>query len=213
MAKNETFLYGIDTEKVTSLMEDTQNNVKYFTDVYYVTSKKFTKDLDIIMEKLQKIILSPENITTNDLEKYYLELVNLLYFLGERYEELSVYDDMSKSAQKEVYNKTYLANSIEVDKKKPTVAENQAVAEQKSQYETVVNSIYNHAAKVVKYKIDAAYEMVSALKKIVSRRMQEESLSASSNRFSDSIAYPSKEAIESERRRGFYENTGFYAAE
>ena len=181
---NDTFLYKIDEENVKKLMGDTDNNVSYFNSVMEQTADRYTKTLDEIMTKLNRVILSPDDISVEDLEKYLLELTNTLYFIGTGSERLGVYDDMSKAAQKEVYNRAYLNNQVDFsDKKKPTVAENQAVAEQKSQYESVVNSIYNHASKIVKYKIEAAYEMASALKKIVSRRMQEENLSSMQTRF------------------------------
>jgi hypothetical protein len=181
---NDTFLYKIDEENVKKLMGDTDSNVSYFNSVMEQTADRYTKTLDEIMIKLNRVILSPDDISIEDLEKYLLELTNTLYFIGAESERLGVYDDMSKAAQKEVYNRAYLNNQVDFsDKKKPTVAENQAVAEQKSQYESVVNSIYNHASKIVKYKIEAAYEMASALKKIVSRRMQEENLSSMQSRF------------------------------
>lgn len=178
---NETFLYGVDTDKVSSLISDTNENVKYFNDTASQIAGEQTKHLDELMQKLYLIVRKPDDIDTTVLENYYLELTNLLYFMGDKLEQLGVYSDMSKAAAKEVYNSAYLSNQIkDVDKKnKTTVAENQAVAEQKSQYEQVVNSIYEHAYKIVKYKIDAGFEMINTLRKVISRRMQEENLGSS----------------------------------
>ena len=178
---NETFLYGVDTEKVTSLMKDTGENVKYFNETSNSIASEQTKLLDDLMKKLYIIVRKSDDITTRVLENYYLELTNLLYFMGDKLEQLGIFGDMSKAAAKEVYNAAYLSNQIkDSDKKnKTTVAENQAVADQKSQYEQVVSSIYEHAYKIVKYKIDAGFEMINTLRKIISRRMQEESLSSS----------------------------------
>ena len=50
------------------------------------------------MQKLYKLIKAPDNIDSDILEKYYLELTNLLYFCGEKLEQLEVYDDLSKQA-------------------------------------------------------------------------------------------------------------------
>ena len=178
---NETFLYGVDTDKVSSLINDTNENVKYFNDTASQIASEQTKHLDELMQKLYLIVRKPDDVDTTVLENYYLELTNLLYFMGDKLEQLGVYSDMSKAAAKEVYNSAYLSNQIkDVDKKnKTTVAENQAVAEQKSQYEQVVNSIYEHAYKIVKYKIDAGFEMINTLRKVISRRMQEENLGSS----------------------------------
>ena len=83
---------------------------------------------------------------------------------------------MSEQARKEVYNKAYLDNQSDISelKKKPTVAENQAVADAASIYESCVNSIYERAYKVVKFKIDAAQTMISTLSKMLSRRISQE---------------------------------------
>ena len=89
-------------------------------------------------------------------------------------------------------NKAYLSNQIKDTEKKnkTTVAENQAVAEQESQYEAVVSSIYDHAYKMVKFKIDAAKDMINTLRKVISRRMQEQQLSSfGSNKISNNSAF------------------------
>ena len=179
MAKNDTFLLNVDEEKVKELMKDTDNNVEYFNNVATETANKYTEVLD----KLMKIIYSgvvKNGATDEQLEKYYLELTNVVYFMGDKLEQLNISGDMAKASEKEVYNKAYLANQIKDSEKKnkTTVAENQAVAEQESQYEAVVSSIYEHAYKMVKFKIDAAKDMINTLRKVISRRMQEQQLSS-----------------------------------
>jgi hypothetical protein len=102
---------------------------------------------------------------------------------------------MARSAEKEVYNRAYLNNQIKDSEKKnkTTVAENQAVAEQESQYESVISLIYEHAYKIVKFKIDAAKDMVGTLRKIISRRMQEEQLSSFNSQKMGGIVYTSED--------------------
>ena len=184
MANNVTYLNNVDSNRVNELLNSTSSNVEYFNNITNQTAKSYTADIDELMIKIYKDIKNADSITTDKLESYFLELTNLLYFMGDRLEQLGVFSDMSKAAQKEIYNKAYLANQVkDIDKKnKTTVAENQAVAEQESQYESVVNSVYDHAYKIVKFKIDAGFEMVNTLKKIISRRMQDESLSMYQNK-------------------------------
>ena len=101
-----------------------------------------------------------------------------------------------KELYEEVYNKAYLSNQIKDSerKNKTTVAENQAVAEQESQYEAVVSSIYEHAYKMVKFKIDAAKDMINTLRKVISRRMQEQQLSSfGSNKISSNSVFSEDE--------------------
>lgn len=177
---NQTFLNNIDESKVNDLLTQTETNVEYFTSVSDNVVKAYTQDLDALMEALYEKVIKEEAPATITLERYYLELTNLLYFMGERLERLGIQDDVSKSAAKEVYNRAYLNNQIkDADKKnKTTVAENQAVAEECAKYENTVNTIYARAYKQVRYKIDAGYEMVNTLRKIITRRMNEESQSS-----------------------------------
>ena len=173
---NQTFLNNIDEQKVADLLDQTNVNVRYFTEVSDQVVKSYTGDLDSLMQDLYTVVTQQDAPSTDVLERYYLELTGLLYFMGERLEKLGVQEDISKSAAKEVYNKAYLNNQIkDVDKKnKTTVAENQAVAEENSKYEATVNTIYSRAYKQVRYKIDAAYEMINTLRKIITKRMNED---------------------------------------
>ena len=175
---NTTYLDNVDTDKVTALLEQTEQNSIYFNNVAKTVAGKYTEHLDNLMQDYYKKQKDSTDLSTEYLEKLYLELTNLLYFQGDKLENVGVLNDMSKAAKQEVYNKAYLENQIkDTDKKnKTTVAENQAVAEGASQYEAVVNSIYERAYKMIKYKVDAAYEVVNSLRKIISRRMQEADL-------------------------------------
>lgn len=177
---NTTYLNNIDTDKVDILLKETDENVEYFTNVSSSVIQAYASNLDDIMKNIYVDIISNEYAEYSCLERYYLELTNLLYFMGDKLEEVGIKDDLSKAAAKEVYNKAYLDNQIkDVEKKnKTTVAENQAVAEESSKYENTVNFIYSRVYKQLKYKIDAAYEMVNTLKKIITKRIQDESLQA-----------------------------------
>ena len=174
-----TFLENIDTQRVESIMKSTEDNVAYLDDMSVKTAQKYTKDLDALMQDLYKVITKVEDAETVELERYYLELTSLLYFIGEDVEKLNIYSDMAKSAAREIYNKVYLASQVvdAVDKKKPTVAELTALAESGSQYENVVYSVYNHAYSMAKQKLSAGFEMVNTLRKVLSRRQSEAELS------------------------------------
>lgn len=191
MAKNETFLFNVDEEKVENLMNSTSSNVEYFNKISTETAIKYTELLDKLMRKIYSNVVSKE-ATDEQLEKYYLELTNTVYFMGDKLEQLNISCDMAKASEKEIYNKAYLSNQVKDTEKKnkTTVAENQAVAEQESQYEAVVSSIYDHAYKMVKFKIDAAKDMINTLRKVISRRMQEQQLSSfGSNKISSNSAF------------------------
>lgn len=172
---NNSYLSNIDVEKVTDTMVETEENSKYFEETSLQVVNAYTETLDDLMKQIYNDVISVDYPSIDVLEKYFLELTNTVYFMGEKLEALGVRDDMSKAQYQEIYNKCYLSNQIKDEdrKNKTTVAENKAVAENASIYEGTVNSIYNRAYRMVKYKIDAANEMIKSLSKIISRRMQE----------------------------------------
>lgn len=177
MANNQTFLNNIDTNKVTDLLNTTEQNVSYFNDITESVVKSYTSDLDNLMIDINKNL--NKEIALDDLEKYYLSLTSILYFMGSNLEQLGIRNDLSKAARQEVFNKAYIGNlDKDCDKKnKTTVAENTAQAEQSSQYESIINSIYDRAYRQVKYKIDAGYEMINTLRKVITKRLAEMDLS------------------------------------
>lgn len=176
---NETYLNNINTEKVEKLLLETDENAKYFEDISSKTALKYTEHLDKLMQNLYKRVIVSNSVDDVELETDLLELTSLIYFMGDKLESLGVYADMSSAAAKEVYNKAYLsAQDVTDGKKKPTVAELTATAEQESQYESVVGDIYTRAYKMVKFKIEQANKMVDVLRKIITRRMQEQSLAS-----------------------------------
>lgn len=167
----------INNEKLTEYFNDIKEKSEIFSDMVNKVVLSYSGDLDALMDDLKIALTQPDAISTDGLERYYAELSNLIYFMADKVEKLNVFSDMSKATAKEAYNKAYLAVSTEKDEKGKsvrTVAENTALAESDSQYESTINTIYNHAYKTLQMKIDFASEMVSTLKHILKRRVQEE---------------------------------------
>ena len=157
-------------------MNETEEGVEYFNSICDQMVSDFTQDLDNVMIKVNNDTVNSD-ASDYQLEKYVLELSNILYFLGQRLETMGIKDDISKLNAKQAYNNAYLNAPVEDGKKKPTVAELSAMAEDESKYETIMNTIYSRAYRQIKFKIDAAYEMLASLRKIISKRMQEAQLS------------------------------------
>lgn len=177
----ETYLNNVDIEKVDKLMRETDINVMYFNNTCADVVKKYSEGLDNLLKDLYVECIRDSDVTLPTLERYYLELSNMIYFMQEKLEQLGVYSDMSDSASKEVYSKSYLNQSIIKDasgKSKSTVAELQAKASLDSQYETVVASIYERAYKIVKGKVLSAQDTCNCLRKLITSRQNEMQLSA-----------------------------------
>lgn len=178
--------------EITNVFEKTDEASSLFTNISDEVVKAYTSDLDKLLVKIKENAV--ENTPSdNILEKLVMELSNILYFMGTRLESVGIKDDITKLSAKEVYNNSYTNNLTNVgdQEKKPTVAELTVMAENDSRYQTVVNNIYSRVYRQIKYKIDAAYEMLSSLRKIISKRMQENQLDYTRN--TGSVVVGSKE--------------------
>lgn len=168
--------------EITNVFEKTDEASSLFTNISDEVVKAYTSDLDKLLVKIKENAVE-HTPSDNILEKLVMELSNILYFMGTRLESVGIKDDITKLSAKEVYNNSYTNNLTNVgdQKKKPTVAELTVMAENDSRYQTVVNNIYSRVYRQIKYKIDAAYEMLSSLRKIISKRMQENQLDYTRN--------------------------------
>lgn len=186
MADNVTYLNNVNVDKVDRLVKETRDNVQYFNASVDRLVSDYCHDLDALMEEIKRALYNnnPQDITDFELERFYMNLSSTIYSMCENQEQMGVFADMSRAAQKEVFNNAYLENQVkDVDKKnKTTVAELTAIGEEASKYETVVSNIYQHAYQMIKLKIDAAKAMSQTIHKIISRRMIEMQLSAFSPR-------------------------------
>lgn len=171
-------LIDIDKNQMDEVVQTTETNVQYFTGISDKLVTEYTSDLDGLMRDLYQDAIQ-KDASDKELEKYLLELNNMLYFLGTKLETVGIKDDLSKLAAKESYNEAYLSNRMKdaEHRNKTTVAELTALAEDASKYETVLNSLYARVYKQIKFKMDAGYDMVNSLRKIISKRMQDQSLS------------------------------------
>lgn len=181
MADNVTYLNNVDVNKVERLLQETRDNVQYFNASVDKLVSGYCVELDNLMNEIKnRLYKDIQDITDFDLERYYMNLSSTIYSMCENQEQMGVFADMSKAAQKEVFNGAYLDSQVkDSDKKnKTTVAELTAIGEEASKYETVVSNIYQHAYQMIKLKIEAAKAMSQTIHKIISRRMMEMQLSA-----------------------------------
>ena len=134
---------------------------------------KYCKDLDDLMSVIGEELQDNKGITDTELEFHILDLANTLYFTGSAQEDLGIKEDTCKAIRQEVYSK---ARERATGK---TVADKTAQAELIAQAETMTLAIYSRAYKKVKLRMDAGYEMLNSLKKVMNKRITEMELSNS----------------------------------
>lgn len=157
----------------TELLED---NAKTITHVVHDIVTKYTNELDEYVSKVKEGLLDTEHPLTNtELSNVCMRLSTYIYFASEMSECLGIKDDISRALYKEAYNRN--RNLLE----KGTVADKNTQAELNSQQEYLVNIVYSRSFKIVKAKVDAAQELLSSAKKILTLRMSEMSLTRMSD--------------------------------
>ena len=151
-------------------VDDISDTIKEISD-NLVT--EYCKDLDDLMLVIREELQDNMEITDEELEFHILDLANILYFTGSAQEDLGIKEDICKSIRQEVYSK---AREQATGK---TVADKTAQAELIAQAETMTLAIYSRAYKKVKLRMDAGYEMLNSLKKVMNKRITEMELSNS----------------------------------
>lgn len=174
----------MNTEKLNNLVDSLKENTNLIDNMVNKVVSEYSEDLDELMAYLKESLTQEDAISTDAIERYYAELSNMVYFYADKVEKLNIYSDLSKAKFKEAYNKAYLQFSTEKDEKGKslrTINENTSLSENETEYESLLNTVYEHAYKTLKLKVDMAMEMISTLKHILKRRAQEEYMSFSMN--------------------------------
>ena len=157
-----------DYDNIKSNIED---NSKEIDEIINTIIQPYCKDLDKYVKFIASCLKDGENPpTTAELEDFCMNLSTYIYFAGGLCENLGVRDDIAKAVYKEQYHTS--RNSLE----KGTVADKDSLAVLHSQKEYVISMAYARSYKTMKAKVEAAQELLSSCKKVLSHRMQEEEL-------------------------------------
>ena len=157
-------------ESIMQKVDNISDTIKEISDKLV---EKYCGELDEEMKKIGNMLICSQNITDNELDFEILNLANILYFVGAGQEDLGIKEDTCKAIRQEVYSK---AREHATGK---TVADKTAQAELVAQAETMTLAIYSRAYKKVKLRMDAGYEMLNSLKKVMNKRIAEMELSNS----------------------------------
>ena len=137
-------------------------------------------ELDIIMDSIGEN--SIEDIPDSQIEYYCVKIPALMYYAGQRVEELGMQADLASNNKKTAQNEAMLKVS-------GTVPEKKAQVEQLTEDKALVEAIYRRAYNTLKVKLEMAEKIYSGLKKALSKRIAEVDL----NRFSKDSYVPREE--------------------
>ena len=130
--------------------------------------RPYIEDLDRYIEFVRNILKDGENPpTAQELDDFCMNISVFIYYASGMQEQLGIKDDISKALYREMYN------TVRDNQTSGTVADKDSIAELQSQTEYLTSVLYKRAYSIVKAKVAAAQEILSSVKKVISRRMQE----------------------------------------
>lgn len=153
--------------EIIGRVEDNSQKVEKIVDELI---NPYCEKLDTLITKFRNCLMDKDNpVTEWELDDVCLKLPSHLYFMGEAQEKFGIKEDISKSIKMELYNQIH-------QRTKGTIADKQAASEAGTIEEEIVYRAYQRAYKRIKQKLESAYELLSSIKKVISRRMGEQEL-------------------------------------
>lgn len=154
-------------ERLIDISNRVDTNVYPLQDIVDNVVNKYCAALDNCMDELDKALCDVVHpLTVQQLEDYLLNLNSLIYWVGTGLEIATIKESMSKMIREEKYNQEY-GNAT------GTISDKTAAAKLGSQDEELVRICYSQIVKLIQHKIDQGNSMVSAIKKILTRRTAE----------------------------------------
>lgn len=148
---------NVDSEQIQSIIDE--------------IIKPYTEDLDRYIDFVKSVLKDGEHpATARELDDFCMNISVYIYYASGMQEQLGIKDDIAKALYKEMYHSA--RDSITSG----TVADKDSLAELASQQEYLTSMMYKRAYSIVKAKVNAAQEILSSVKKIISRRMEEASI-------------------------------------
>lgn len=160
-----------NTEEIKNICNRVDLNSAQIEEIVNAIIEPYCKDLDRYVDFIKGILQDGEHpATAQELDDFCMNLSVYIYYASGMQEQLGIKDDIAKAVYKEMYHSA--RDSVD----KGTVADKDSLAELASQQEYLTSVCYKRAYSIVKAKVSAAQEILSSVKKIISRRMSEQEL-------------------------------------
>lgn len=157
----------IEVGKVRQLQKRIDSNSDIVDSIVNKLVSDYCQPLDDYMVFIKSLLDDTTNPPTDrELDDFTLNLPVLLYFTGEAQEALGVKEDVARAVKQELYNEVF-------DKATGTIADKTASAELATQNEYIAHIAYQRAYKKIKLRMEAGYETLQSIKKVITRRGQE----------------------------------------
>ena len=158
-------------DELKAVQTKVEENSGQMDEIVHNIIDPYIRDLDKYVLFIKDCLADGENPPTDvELDDFIMNLSTYIYFASGMCEQLGIRDDIAKAIYKELYHKS------RSDLDGGTVADKNSLAELQVQKENLISVCYARAYKIVKAKVEAAQELLSSCKKVLSRRMAESEL-------------------------------------
>ena len=158
----------LDLEMSNKIQQQVETNYASINEIVSGIIKPYCEELDNYVDFIKGILKDVDNPpTAQELDDFCINLSTYLYYAGCMQEQVGIKDDIARAIYKEVYH----SHRDSLDK--GTVADKDSLAELASQQEALISMAYKRAYGIMKAKVSAGQEILSSIKKIISRRMAE----------------------------------------
>ena len=161
----------VQSERLKAIIKEVQEESTPVIQLSNKLIEAFSNELDSAISELNMIIESIgensiEDIPDTQIEYYCVKIPALMYYAGQRVEELGMQADLAANDNKVALNEALLKVS-------GTVPEKKARAEKITEDKALVAAIYKRAYNTLKVKLEMAEKIYSGLKKSLSKRIAE----------------------------------------
>lgn len=169
MGKSSLVVSGIDNERLQEACAESDKLSETISALVRNIVSPATKELDSVMERIYKRLLNKDmgEIMLPELEDFLAELCSVMYRTQMKVEQIGILSDMSKNVYDDVYSNA-VKNSC--GSAKDT---REAEGRTKAKYEALCWDIRKRAYSIAKLKMDGAERQSTALRKIITARLDE----------------------------------------
>jgi len=165
----------MNKDNVIALSGTVGEDVKFAQDICNQIVTAQIGVLDALITEINANVVDAPNTDDRAIEQYMLKLVNTLYALNAKVDNFSFYEAMSDMKATLAFNAKYSESQLVATSTgaKTTRDNHQQYAENNTVDEKILNLIYSKSVRMLKDKIDGAYELLDVLKRILKHHEQE----------------------------------------
>lgn len=171
------FIERQDLINLTKILKDIEESSTQLDEIILKIVGNYCLQLDNYIGVIGNILNDTTNpITDLELEGAIMAIPTMLYFLNSSSEAIGIREDVAKAIKLFRYNEVFIKTS-------GAAATKAKSAESAITEESLVHLCYQRAYKMIKNKVEAGYEVLNSVKKVLGKRMLELQLSDKSEMY------------------------------